>query len=155
MFLLLVIYSLGVFWSTFFPRRSWVMGTRLEWLGPTLHFINPGTFKIKEVRFTPSHLSALLTPNAARHRKHRCFKCFLRQHRRPQFFCATSKCSFEFSATGTKFKLCHVLCSYSITRKLTRQPPFLRPSQLPFSVMESSVSSGLSLYTLARWCIGQ
>ncbi|KAH9042869.1 oligopeptide transporter [Lactarius hengduanensis] len=41
-FLLLVIYSMGVFWSTFFPRRSWVEGTQFEWLGPTLHFINPG-----------------------------------------------------------------------------------------------------------------
>ena len=54
MFLLLIIYSLGVFWSTFFPQRSWVEGTRFEWLGPTLHFINPGTFKLKEVRLEPS-----------------------------------------------------------------------------------------------------
>ncbi|KAH9042868.1 oligopeptide transporter [Lactarius hengduanensis] len=47
-FLLLVIYSMGVFWSTFFPRRSWVKETRFEWLGPTLHFINPGEFRLKE-----------------------------------------------------------------------------------------------------------
>ncbi|KAH8982788.1 oligopeptide transporter [Lactarius akahatsu] len=47
-FLLLVIYSMGVFWSTFFPRRSWVKETRFEWLGPTLHFINPGQFRLKE-----------------------------------------------------------------------------------------------------------
>ena len=151
MFLLLVIYSLGVFWSTFFPRRSWVEGTRFEWLGPTLHFINPGTFKLKEVRFASSHLSALLTPNVARHRKRRCFECVLGQHRCPQFFRAASKCSLESSATAINFKL----CSYFITRKLMRQPPFLRPSQLPFLAMELSVSSGLSLYTLARWCIGQ
>ena len=155
MFLLLVIYSLGVFWSAFFPRRSWVEGTRFEWLGSTLHFINPGTLRLKEVRFATSHLSALLTPNAARHRKHHCLQCFLRQHRRPQFFRAASKCSLEFSTTAIKFKLCHVVCSYSITRKLMHQPPFLRHSQLPSSVMELSGSSGLSLYTLARWCIGQ
>ena len=60
-FLLLIIYSLGVFWSTFFPRRSWVKGTRFEWLGPTLHFINPGGFKLKEVRIAPLGLSALLS----------------------------------------------------------------------------------------------
>ncbi|KAH9002452.1 oligopeptide transporter [Lactarius hatsudake] len=47
-FLLLVIYSMGVFWSTFFPRRSWVNETRFEWLGPTLHIINPGPFRLKE-----------------------------------------------------------------------------------------------------------
>ncbi|KAH9062284.1 OPT oligopeptide transporter protein-domain-containing protein [Lactarius vividus] len=47
-FLLLVIYSMGVFWSTFFPRRSWVKDTRFEWLGPTLQFINPGEFRLKE-----------------------------------------------------------------------------------------------------------
>ena len=150
MFLLLVIYSLGVFWSAFFPRRSWVEGTRFEWLGPTLHFINPGTFKLKEVRFAPLHMPAL-TPNAARHRKRRCFECVLGQHRRPQFLRAASKCSLESSATAINFKL----CSYFITRKLMRQPPFLRHSQLPSSVMELSGSSGLSLYTLARWCIGQ
>jgi hypothetical protein len=60
-FLLIIIYSLGVFWSTFFPRSSWVKGTRFEWLGPTLHFINPGGFKLKEVRFSPLGLSALLS----------------------------------------------------------------------------------------------
>ncbi|KAH9002451.1 OPT oligopeptide transporter protein-domain-containing protein [Lactarius hatsudake] len=47
-FLLLLIYLLGKFWSTFFPRHSWVEGTRFEWLGPTLHFINPGQFRLKE-----------------------------------------------------------------------------------------------------------
>ncbi|KAI9467329.1 oligopeptide transporter [Lactarius psammicola] len=47
-FLLLITYCLGVFWSTFFPRHSWVKGTRFEWLGPTLHFINPGDFGLKE-----------------------------------------------------------------------------------------------------------
>ena len=64
-FLLLIIYSLGVFWSTFFPRRSWVKGTRFEWLGPTLHFINPGEFKLKEVRFAPLGVSALLSPKGS------------------------------------------------------------------------------------------
>ncbi|KAH9173341.1 oligopeptide transporter [Lactarius sanguifluus] len=47
-FLLLLIYLLGKLWSTFFPRHSWVEGTRFEWLGPTLHFINPGQFRLKE-----------------------------------------------------------------------------------------------------------
>ncbi|KAH9071577.1 OPT oligopeptide transporter protein-domain-containing protein [Lactarius deliciosus] len=47
-FLLLLIYLLGKFWSTFFPRHSWVEGTRFEWLGPTLHIINPGQFGLKE-----------------------------------------------------------------------------------------------------------
>ncbi|KAN0128570.1 OPT superfamily oligopeptide transporter [Lactarius tabidus] len=58
-FLLLVIYSLGVFWSTFFPRRSWVKGTRYEWLGPTLHFINPGEFGLKE------HVTASIVASSA------------------------------------------------------------------------------------------
>ncbi|KAI0306870.1 OPT oligopeptide transporter protein-domain-containing protein [Multifurca ochricompacta] len=47
-FLLLVIYTFGVLWSAFLPKRTWVQGTRYEWLAPTLHFINPGEFKIKE-----------------------------------------------------------------------------------------------------------
>ncbi|KAF8464965.1 oligopeptide transporter [Russula ochroleuca] len=47
-FLLLIIYTLGVFWSTFLPKRSWVEGTRFEWLGPALDFINPGAFRLKE-----------------------------------------------------------------------------------------------------------
>lgn len=47
-FLLLVIYSLGILWSTFLPKRSRVEGTRFEWLGPALHFVNPGKFKVKE-----------------------------------------------------------------------------------------------------------
>ncbi|KAI0265053.1 oligopeptide transporter [Gloeopeniophorella convolvens] len=47
-FLLLIIYSFGVFWSTFFPKRSWVENTRYQWLGPTLDFINPGEFRLKE-----------------------------------------------------------------------------------------------------------
>lgn len=50
MFLLLVIYSFGVFWATVVPKRYVVEGTRFEWLGPALDFINPGKFKIKEVR---------------------------------------------------------------------------------------------------------
>ncbi|KAF8270927.1 OPT oligopeptide transporter protein-domain-containing protein [Lactarius quietus] len=58
-FLLLIIYSLGVFWSTFFPRHSWVEGTRFEWLGPTLHFINPGEFKLKE------HVTASIVASSA------------------------------------------------------------------------------------------
>jgi hypothetical protein len=41
MFLLLVVYLFGRFWSTFLPRRSLVDGTRFEQLGLALHFINP------------------------------------------------------------------------------------------------------------------
>ena len=48
-FLLLLIYSFGQAWAAFLPRKSWVEGTRLEWLGPTLHVINPGPFGLKEV----------------------------------------------------------------------------------------------------------
>jgi hypothetical protein len=47
-FLLLIIYTLGVFWATFLPKRSQVEGTRFEWLGPTLDFVNPGVFGLKE-----------------------------------------------------------------------------------------------------------
>ncbi len=55
MFLLLLIYSLGILWSTFLPKRSRVEGTRFEWLGPALHFVNPGKFKLKEVRLSCSY----------------------------------------------------------------------------------------------------
>lgn len=48
-FLLLLIYSVGTAWATFLPRRSWVEATRFEYLGPILHFINPGEFGLKEV----------------------------------------------------------------------------------------------------------
>ncbi|KAH9985220.1 OPT oligopeptide transporter protein-domain-containing protein [Russula compacta] len=47
-FLILIIYSFGVFWSTFLPKRSLVEGTRYKWAGPALHFINPGKFRLKE-----------------------------------------------------------------------------------------------------------
>ncbi|TFY79230.1 hypothetical protein EWM64_g4787 [Hericium alpestre] len=48
-FLLLIIYIFGTFWAAFFPRRSWVEGTRFaNSLGPVFEFINPGEFKIKE-----------------------------------------------------------------------------------------------------------
>lgn len=47
--MLLLIYTFGVAWSIFFPRRSWVEGTRLQALTPVLEFINPGEFKLKEV----------------------------------------------------------------------------------------------------------
>ena len=48
-FLLLLIHTVGNGWALFFPKRSWVVGTRLESLGPVLDFINPGPFSIKEV----------------------------------------------------------------------------------------------------------
>ncbi|KAH9983191.1 OPT oligopeptide transporter protein-domain-containing protein [Russula compacta] len=47
-FLILIIYSFGIFWSTILPKRSLVEGTRYEWAGPALHFINPGKFRLKE-----------------------------------------------------------------------------------------------------------
>ncbi|KAI0041222.1 OPT superfamily oligopeptide transporter [Auriscalpium vulgare] len=47
-FLLLIIYSFGVAWATFLPRRAWVEGTRFAALGPVFEFINPGEFKLKE-----------------------------------------------------------------------------------------------------------
>ncbi|KAI0316557.1 oligopeptide transporter [Amylostereum chailletii] len=47
-FLMLIIYSFGVAWAEFFPRRAWVEGTRFAVLAPALHFINPGEFMLKE-----------------------------------------------------------------------------------------------------------
>ncbi|TBU24794.1 oligopeptide transporter [Dichomitus squalens] len=47
-FLLLIIWSVGIFWAKYFPKASWVEGTRFAWLAPTLRFINPGEFRIKE-----------------------------------------------------------------------------------------------------------
>ena len=48
-FLMLLIYTIGNGWALFFPKRSWVVGTRLEFLAPVFNFINPGPFSIKEV----------------------------------------------------------------------------------------------------------
>lgn len=53
-FMLLLIYTVGVAWSVFLPRQSWVEGTRLEALGPVLHFVNPGPFQLKEVSISYS-----------------------------------------------------------------------------------------------------
>ncbi|KAJ8516828.1 hypothetical protein ONZ45_g5896 [Pleurotus djamor] len=47
-FLLLLIYSVGNAWAAFVPRKSWVIGTRLEFLGNFFAFINPGPFTLKE-----------------------------------------------------------------------------------------------------------
>ncbi|KAH8987176.1 OPT oligopeptide transporter protein-domain-containing protein [Lactarius akahatsu] len=58
-FLQLIIYSLGILWSAFLPRKSWVEGTRLEWLGLALHFVNPGEFKLKE------HVTASVVASSA------------------------------------------------------------------------------------------
>lgn len=49
-FLLLLIYSVGVVWAAVIPRASSVEGTRWSGLAPFLHFINPGPFGLKEVR---------------------------------------------------------------------------------------------------------
>ena len=50
-FLLLLIYTLGIAWANFLPRRSWVERySRLRWLGPIIEFVNPGDFGLKEVR---------------------------------------------------------------------------------------------------------
>ena len=56
MFLLLIIYSLGIFWSKFLPDHSLVEGTRFERLGPVLDFVNPGVFRLKEVGLSFSYL---------------------------------------------------------------------------------------------------
>ncbi|KAI8974273.1 OPT oligopeptide transporter protein-domain-containing protein [Trametes punicea] len=48
-FLLLLIYSVGIAWAKYLPRAEWVEGTRLARLAPALRFINPGEFRIKEV----------------------------------------------------------------------------------------------------------
>ena len=47
--MLLLIYTVGVVWSTFLPRQSWVEGTRLEALGPVIHLVSPGLFQLKKV----------------------------------------------------------------------------------------------------------
>ncbi|KAI9508126.1 OPT oligopeptide transporter protein-domain-containing protein [Russula earlei] len=59
LFLLLVTYTFGVLWSALLPSRSHVEGTRFEWLGPTLHFINPGKFLLKE------HVTATIIASSA------------------------------------------------------------------------------------------
>ena len=48
-FLLLIIYMVGIVWAKYLPRASWVEGTRFAGLAPVLQFINPGEFRIKEV----------------------------------------------------------------------------------------------------------
>ena len=48
-FMMLLIYTAGNGWALFFPKRSWVVGTRFESLAPVFNFINPGRFSIKEV----------------------------------------------------------------------------------------------------------
>ncbi|KAH7887105.1 OPT oligopeptide transporter protein-domain-containing protein [Phlebopus sp. FC_14] len=60
-FLLLLIYSLGMAWAKFLPRRSWVEGTWLEILGPLAEFVNPGEFRIKE------HVISSLVASTAAH----------------------------------------------------------------------------------------
>ncbi|OSX63951.1 hypothetical protein POSPLADRAFT_1138543 [Postia placenta MAD-698-R-SB12] len=47
-FLLLLIYSVGMAWAKFLPRGSLVEGTRFAPLKPILDFVNPGEFRIKE-----------------------------------------------------------------------------------------------------------
>ncbi|KAI9508128.1 oligopeptide transporter [Russula earlei] len=59
LFPLLVTYTFGVLWSVLLPSRSHVEGTRFEWLGPTLHFINPGKFLLKE------HVTATIIASSA------------------------------------------------------------------------------------------
>ncbi|VDB91635.1 unnamed protein product [Peniophora sp. CBMAI 1063] len=58
-FSLLVVYSFGQAWAKFVPQRSWVQGTRFEYLGPVLHILNPGPFGIKE------HVCATIMANTA------------------------------------------------------------------------------------------
>lgn len=96
MFLLLVIYTFGVFWETILPKRHVVEGTRLEWLGPTLHLINPGNFKLKEVRFLYQFQrvchQCFVAQFPACHCHYNSLECFRGQHVRPQLCCAASEC---------------------------------------------------------------
>ena len=66
-FLLLIIYTTGNGWAKLFPRRSWVVGTRLERLAPVFHFINPGPFSLKEVRNFHKHLMERLKMPTRQH----------------------------------------------------------------------------------------
>lgn len=50
-FLCLMAYVIGVAWSKVFPRREHVhkfLPGQAAWLGPIVHFINPGHFGLKE-----------------------------------------------------------------------------------------------------------
>ncbi|EPT02055.1 hypothetical protein FOMPIDRAFT_1119079 [Fomitopsis schrenkii] len=47
-FLLLLIYTVGVGWANLLPQGSSVRGTRLARLSHVLDFVNPGDFRIKE-----------------------------------------------------------------------------------------------------------
>ncbi|TFK82027.1 oligopeptide transporter [Polyporus arcularius HHB13444] len=47
-FLLLLIYTVGLAWAKYLPRKEWVEGTRFERLAGAIDFINPGEFRIKE-----------------------------------------------------------------------------------------------------------
>ena len=59
-FLLLIIYTVGIVWAKYVPQASWVEGSRFAGLAPVLRFINPGEFRIKEVSAsTPPALLAL------------------------------------------------------------------------------------------------
>ena len=60
-FLLLLIYTVGIAWAKYLPRREWVEGTRFARLGPLSHFINPGEFQIKEVSALPTLVALQLT----------------------------------------------------------------------------------------------
>ncbi|EGO04039.1 hypothetical protein SERLA73DRAFT_102396 [Serpula lacrymans var. lacrymans S7.3] len=60
-FLLVLVYSVGLAWAKILPRRSTVQNTRLAWLASTFDFINPGDFKIKE------HVVSALVASTASH----------------------------------------------------------------------------------------
>jgi OPT oligopeptide transporter protein len=62
-FLLLISYTLGNVWAKCLPRKTMVVGTWFEFLGPTLDFINPGPFTLKEVCFISSPLVYHLSPD--------------------------------------------------------------------------------------------
>lgn len=50
-FLCLMAYVLGVTWSVALPRREHIekfVPSQAKWLGPVVHFINPGHFGLKE-----------------------------------------------------------------------------------------------------------
>lgn len=114
-FLLLLIYSVGTAWAAFLPRRSWTEGTRFEFVGPILHFINPGEFGLKEVCLLVSICLEPCSTFSARD----CHPCSL------NCSCGQFRCG-KFCRSACEVVLCHnistlltVICS-SITLQTSR-----------------------------------
>ena len=80
-FLLLIIYTVGIVWAKYLPQASWVEGTRFAGLAPVLHFINPGEFRIKEVG-PPSSIILRRLREADLHRHSMLLRLLLRPPQR-------------------------------------------------------------------------